>query len=139
MMLAFAFIVLITLHFFFDYSGQGDFLSKAKNFSMPIPGVPWWQAMIAHAFIQAGTLAIAVSVLFTLNGWLQGIPLNQHLVGLALFVAIVLFNIECLAHFIIDCLKCGGKITYNLDQALHITCRFLYVFAICPINHHVVN
>ncbi|MFM1977463.1 MAG: hypothetical protein RL145_2309, partial [Pseudomonadota bacterium] len=37
--------LLIVAHFICDYPLQGDFLSKAKNLTAPIPGVPWWQAM----------------------------------------------------------------------------------------------
>jgi hypothetical protein len=37
-------IGLIAGHALADYPLQGDFLSRAKNRSAPIPGFPWWQA-----------------------------------------------------------------------------------------------
>jgi hypothetical protein len=55
-------IALLTAHALADYPLQGDFLSKAKNRMAPIPGVPWRQALGAHAFIHAGAVALITGV-----------------------------------------------------------------------------
>ena len=81
---------------------QGDFLARAKNGFTPVPGVPWWQAMSAHALIHAGGVA-----------WLTGY----------LWLGLV----EFVLHFAIDTAKCKGRLTYNEDQALHVACKVGYV------------
>lgn len=50
-------IALIAGHALADYPLQGDFLSKAKNRSQPIPGVPYWQALGAHVVIHGAFVA----------------------------------------------------------------------------------
>lgn len=89
---------LIVGHFVADYPLQGDFLARAKNRLQPIPGFPWWQALGAHATIHGGFVAFLTGSI-----WL----------GLA----------EIAAHFVIDDLKCSGRISLNTDQALHIVCK----------------
>lgn len=95
------FLVMVGVHALCDYPLQGDFLAKAKNRSAPIPGVPWWQAMAAHAAIQA-----------------LGVGLATGSAPLALA--------EFVAHFVIDDCKCAGKLSYNQDQALHLACKALW-------------
>lgn len=87
-----------------DYPLQGDFLSRAKSRFNPLAGVPWYQALGAHALIQAGFV-------WALTGlwWL----------GLAEFVA----------HAFIDDRKCAGKLTFNQDQALHAACKAVWALA----------
>tara|TARA_Y100001968_G_C19265161_1_gene671283 strand:+ start:138 stop:479 length:342 start_codon:yes stop_codon:yes gene_type:complete len=92
------FIALIAGHFLADYPLQGDFLSKAKNRANPIPGVPWYQAMGAHAFIHGAFVAFITGI-----WWLC----------LA----------EALLHAFIDDSKCEGEISFNQDQAFHIMCK----------------
>jgi hypothetical protein len=97
-------LVLITLlaaHAFADYAGQGDFMAKAKNRMAPIPGVPWWQPMAAHATIHGGLVALITGI-----WWLA--PL------------------EAVAHFLTDDAKCRGRISYNTDQAIHVGCKVLW-------------
>lgn len=94
-------IALIWAHFLFDYPLQGDFLARAKNRLAPIPGVPWWNALAAHASIHAGAVAFLTGII-----WL----------GLA----------ELIAHFLIDDLKCRGRIDFNQDQAAHLGCKILW-------------
>ena len=96
--------LLIAGHALADYPLQGDFLSKAKNHKAPIPGVPWYQAMLAHSAIHGGMVGI-----ITGSVWL----------GLAEFVL----------HNLIDYSKCEGKITFNQDQALHMVCKLGWVYA----------
>jgi hypothetical protein len=96
-------------HAIADYPLQGDFLSKAKNRANPIPGVPWYQAMGAHAVIHGGFVGLIAQLVAGL--WWIGI-------------------LEAIAHFIIDDRKCAGKLTYNQDQALHILCKILWILVI---------
>lgn len=92
---------LLVAHALCDYPLQGDFLSKAKNPIAPIPGVPWWQAMSAHALIHAGAVAWITGI------WWLGIP-------------------EFVAHFAIDYDKCLKRLTFNEDQAAHIVCKVIW-------------
>ncbi|MET3929564.1 hypothetical protein ABIE51_001451 [Lysobacter sp. OAE881] len=92
---------LLVGHALADYPLQGDFLAKAKNRSAPIPGIPWWQALGAHAMIHGGFVA-----LITGSVWL----------GLA----------EVVCHFLIDDFKCLGRIEFNTDQGLHVACKALW-------------
>lgn len=92
---------LIVAHYVADYPLQGDFLAAGKNHVKPIPGVPWYQALIAHAAIHAGFVWL-----------LTGSP--------------TLAGIELIAHAAIDWLKCDGRISYNVDQGLHLACKALY-------------
>ena len=88
-------------HFLADYPLQGDFLAKAKDPYNPIPGVPWYQAMFAHCFIQA--------------------------VFVLLFTGMYsLFIFEFMVHWITDMSKCKKMISYNVDQGIHIGCKVLY-------------
>lgn len=96
------FAALIIGHAIADYPLQGDFLAKAKNRTAPLPGVPWQQALAAHASIHAGAVW-----LITGSIWL----------GLA----------ELMAHAIIDDAKCRGRLSFDTDQALHIACKVLWV------------
>lgn len=97
------FLVLVFAHFLADYPLQGDFLSRAKNRRSPIPDVPWYQAMGAHAFIHAGLVAFVTDSL-----WMAGA--------------------EFLIHFITDDAKCRKKLSYNADQAIHILCKFTWAY-----------
>lgn len=94
--------MLVVGHCLADYPLQGDFLSKAKNRASPIPGVPWYQGLLAHAAIHGGFVG-AITGSVTL--------------GIAEFIA----------HVAIDDAKCMGRISYNTDQALHIACKAAWV------------
>ena len=96
------FVLLIVGHALADYPLQGEFLSKAKNRFAPLAGVPWYQALAAHGVIHGGAV-----------GWITG--------------SIVLGVLETLSHMLIDDLKCGHRISYNLDQALHVACKVLWL------------
>lgn len=96
------FAALIVAHAVCDYPLQGDFLSKAKNRTAPIPGVPWQQALGAHAIMHGGAVWLITGSL-----WL----------GLA----------ETVAHALIDDAKCRGRLSFNADQALHVVCKLLWV------------
>lgn len=91
-------VALLAAHALCDYPLQGDFLSKAKNRTAPIPGVPWRQALGAHAMIHAGAVALITGI-----WWLA--------------VA------EFVIHWITDDAKCRGRLSFNVDQAIHIECK----------------
>lgn len=99
------FLLLLVGHAIADYPLQGDFLAKAKNRTAPIPGVPWYQAMGAHALIHGGFVGLITGV------WWLGV-------------------LEIGAHALIDDAKCRGHIDFNLDQIAHVACKLLWVFVI---------
>lgn len=94
-------LTLIAGHALCDYPLQGDFLAKAKNRTAPIPGVPWYQALGAHAAIHGGMVALVT---------------GSAAMGLA----------ETAIHALTDDLKCRGKLSYNQDQAIHLACKALW-------------
>lgn len=100
-----ALVLLIVGHAVADYPLQGDFLAKAKNRFAPIPGVPWYQALGAHAVIHGGFV-------------------------LAITGSLTLGTAEALVHFIIDDTKCRGRISYNTDQFLHVACKAVWALTI---------
>jgi len=90
--------LLLVAHAIADYPLQGDFLARAKNRTAPIPGVPWWQALGAHALIHAGGVGIVTG-------------------------SATLGACEFFAHWAIDDSKCCGRLTFNQDQGLHFVCK----------------
>lgn len=103
------FFALVVWHVLADYPLQGDFLAKAKNRTAPVPGVPWWQALGAHSLIHAA-----------------GVACITHSAWLAL--------VEFCAHAWIDDMKCRGRITFNVDQAMHIYCKALWALIACALQ-----
>lgn len=93
---------LLVGHALCDYPLQGDFLARAKNHKAPIPGVPWYQALGAHALIQGGMVALLTGVL-----------------GLGFA--------EVAVHALIDYGKSEGWFDYNADQLCHVACKVLWV------------
>ena len=94
--------LLMVGHYLADYPLQGEFLSRAKNHKAPIPGVPWYHALIAHASIHGGAV-------WLITGYWQ--------LGL----------LETVCHAVIDHYKCAGKIGFNTDLALHLLCKVIWV------------
>jgi len=94
-------IAMVGVHALCDYPLQGDFLSRAKNRSAPIPGVPWYQAMGAHAAIHGAAVACLTGI-----WWL--------------FIA------EASIHWLTDDAKCRGRLTFNQDQTVHLLCKALW-------------
>ena len=95
------FMAMVAAHAVADYPLQGDFLAKAKNRTAAIPGVPWWQALGAHAIIHGAAVAFIT---------------RSPALGLA----------EAAVHAITDDLKCNGRLTFNQDQAIHAGCKLLW-------------
>lgn len=98
-------LALIAAHALCDYPLQGDFLSRAKNRAAPLPGVPWYQAMGAHAAIHGGAVGLVTGV------WWLGVA-------------------EFAAHFLIDDLKCRGRLSFDGDQIAHLVCKAAWVAAV---------
>ncbi len=95
------FLLLLFGHALADYPLQGDFLARAKNRTAPIPGVPWWQALGAHAVIHGGFVGVITGI------WWLGVA-------------------EAVVHFVIDDAKCRGLISFNCDQANHVAFKVLW-------------
>lgn len=96
------FAALVAGHALCDYPLQGDFLSKGKNRTAPIPGMPWWQLLGAHAAIHGGAVGLITGI------WWLGL-------------------LEFAAHFVIDDMKCRSHLTFTQDQTLHLICKVLWI------------
>jgi len=105
------FALLVVGHVLADYPLQGEFLAKSKNRFLPVPGTPWYQAMAAHAIIHGGAVFLATG-------------------------SLLLGVLETVAHAIIDDAKCAGRISYNVDQALHIGCKIIWIVLLFAIIRH---
>lgn|SRR5690625_5283055 len=93
--------LLIAAHALADYPLQGDFLAQAKNRHTDIGKHIWPHGLIAHSFIHGGFV-------FVVTG------------------SAVLGVFEIVAHAVTDWLKCENKISYTVDQAIHIGCKVLW-------------
>lgn len=98
---------LLSAHALCDYPLQGDFLSRGKNHTNPLPGVPWYQCLAAHALIHGGAVAAVT---------------GSTRLGVA----------EAVAHAAIDFGKSAGwygtgKTAFDIDQALHVACKVAWV------------
>lgn len=89
-------VALVGAHCLFDYAGQGDFMSNAKNPAKPIPGVPWYTVMAGHGAIHGAAVALLTGI-----WWL--------------------FLAEATLHCATDYVKCRGRLSFNADQVLHLT------------------
>lgn len=98
------FALLLAAHALCDYPLQGDWLSKAKNHTLElVPGEAIWPgALASHAAIHGAAV---------------GLVTGSPLLGLAEFVL----------HAAIDFAKCDGRLSYNVDQALHVACKLAWV------------
>jgi hypothetical protein len=105
------FLVMVIVHLLLDYPLQGDFLAKAKNHVAGVPGVPWTQALFAHAMIQAGGVWLVTG-------------------------SMTLGVLELIAHAVIDYGKSAGWYVpwsqnphdaYHIDQGLHVACKVLWI------------
>lgn len=101
--------LLVVGHAVADYPLQGEFLAKAKNRLAPIPGVPFYQALGAHAIMHGGMV---------------GLITGSLTLGIA----------ETLIHAFIDDAKCAGRLTFNQDQAAHIACKVVWCVLIAALG-----
>lgn len=93
--------LLLVSHAICDYPLQGDFLARGKNHKNPIPGIPFYQCLLAHALIQGGGVTIVTG---------------------RLDLGLIEFGI----HTIIDFCKCQGLFGFNIDQVLHLICKLIW-------------
>lgn len=90
-------------HALADYPLQGDFLSGMKRRANKIAGEAMWVwGLMMHGCVHAGFVFA-----FT------GSPL--------------LAVLEFFAHMMIDFAKCEGKISFKMNQALHVACKIAWV------------
>lgn len=96
-------IYLLAAHFLCDYPLQGDYMAQAKNRHTPAGanGI-WTHVLVGHAIIHG-----AAVLLITGSLWMC----------LA----------EIVIHGVTDLLKCEKRISYHVDQAIHIACKVLWV------------
>jgi len=93
-------------HAMADYPLQGDFLSGMKRRANKIAGESMWLWGLAmHGCIHAGFV-----FMFTRSP--------------------ILAALEFVCHITIDFAKCEGKISFKMDQALHVLCKILWVAAL---------
>ena len=97
-MIFLVFFKLLIGHALCDFPLQGDFLARGKNHKNPLPSVPWYWCLGAHALLQAGAV-------FYVTG------------------SLVLALAELFLHASIDMWKSNGKINFDTDQCLHILCK----------------
>ncbi|MGD8384101.1 MAG: DUF3307 domain-containing protein [Lysobacterales bacterium] len=94
-----------------DFVFQRDIMARSKSRHAEIhqtagKGFPgWYYWLLAHALIHGGTV-------FLISG------------------SLLLGVIETLLHSLIDFGKCERWYSIHVDQALHILCKFAYVWAI---------
>jgi hypothetical protein len=103
------FVLLIFGHCLADYPLQGDFLASAKRGG--VAGIPWWMAMLAHAWVHAGFVLI-----FT------------HSMACAIG--------ELIVHFAIDFGKTRGAFTFSVDQAAHVVCKIVWCAIVVAYGAH---
>jgi hypothetical protein len=103
------FLLLLSVHALCDYPLQGDFLARGKSHKAPIPGVPFYHPLFAHAAIHGGAVGIVT----------QSVTLG-------------LFEFAC--HAVIDYLKCDGKTSLDTDQVLHVVCKAVWVLLLTTIT-----
>jgi hypothetical protein len=94
-------LLLFAAHALCDYPLQGDFLARGKNHKalrsveyQQAVGMPWQQALLAHALIHAGAVLLITESLPCALG-------------------------ELALHAATDYAKCDGRLTFNQDQAIH--------------------
>ncbi len=96
---------MIVGHAVCDYPLQGDFLARGKNRYCPLPGVPAWICLLAHAVIHGGAVALVTG-------------------------SVLCGALETLIHILIDDLKCRGLFGFTIDQAMHIACKLVWLLVV---------
>lgn len=107
---------LLAVHWFFDFPGQGQFLSDIKNKQVPV--FPWWFGLTAHSMIQAAATFGVVWLFYPV---------------LAFQIAVLEFAL----HWTIDYTRVHQRCSAMVDQYLHIACKVMYAIAIVFFNVHV--
>lgn len=106
-------LLLLALHLVGDFVLQNDGMAQRKDpWTNPMPAVPWFYWMAAHAATHGLLVAGAVAL------YGRG--------DLACMYAVQ----ETVAHFGIDVWKCSGGIPLRRDQAMHVGCKVGVVLAL---------
>ncbi len=106
------FALLVAGHFLVDFTLQTDTMASAKNPTTSTPlqkAVPWYWWLFAHASEHGLAVGLAV-----------GLMTHSMARGLACGA------IETAAHFLIDWVKCQGRINIKQDQTWHLLCKVLW-------------
>lgn len=101
-MIAQTLFLLLAGHALADYPLQGDFLARGKNHKNPIDGVPFYHCLAPHALIHGGIVCLVTG-------------------------SLILGILETIIHAVIDYGKCDGRYGLNVDQALHVACKLLWI------------
>lgn len=98
-------------HFICDYVLQTDAIAVGKNRQIEEPkfGVQWYYWMAAHCYTH-GVGVMAVTYVFTESLWLS------------IYFAFK----EFFAHWVIDTIKCSGRVSLHTDQVLHLTYKLFF-------------
>jgi hypothetical protein len=102
---------LVIGHALADYPLQGEYLALHKNrhyvdaSNREEPSGLWIHCLLAHSLIHAGFV------------WLIT---GRSILALAEFIL----------HAVLDLAKCEHKTGYHMDQALHLSCKVIYVLLI---------
>lgn len=84
-----------------DYALQSDFIAQAKNHKTELGKIFWVHVLPAHALVHGLAVYMATGIV-----WL----------GMA----------ESLIHAATDYAKSDGRISLNLDQAIHYGCKLAW-------------
>lgn len=93
-------LYLFGLHFLCDFALQGDYMARAKDRFAGNPAPEWFWALGGHALIHGAAVCLL------LGCWL----------GVA----------EAAAHCAIDYAKCARRISYDVDQTLHLASKVMW-------------
>ena len=93
--------VLLAAHALADFPLQNTFLAEGKNRHTEIGRIWWPYALTAHALIHGGFVTVLT---------------GSVVLGLA----------EMSIHWLTDWMKCDGRISVHVDQAIHIACKLLW-------------
>ena len=103
------FFLMLFAHALADYPLQGAFMATHKSRHSPNPFPeerhPWVIILTAHCLIHAGFVLIITG---------------------SIWLAIA----ELILHWIIDYCKNENKVTYQMDQLLHVLCKVVYVLVL---------
>lgn len=103
------FAAMIVLHCLCDYAWQGDFLANAKNWTTPIGAKIWPEALASHAIIQGGAVWLVTG-------------------------SLAIGCCEAVCHAAIDAAKIDNRISYRVDQILHVACKMLWAAVIALVT-----
>lgn len=91
-------------HALMDYALQTDWIAKGKDWNKNPKGelgMPWYYIMASHCLMHGGMVTVLTGSVY---------------MGVA----------ECLIHYLVDCLKCDGRIGQHEDQFIHVGCKALW-------------